>query len=423
MKRLIYLLVALLALMPLALGDICGDELSENSSSGVFVQGYGDTPDIPGKGPYEDGLSPADLMLDEPQEDSLQPDDCVSFRPATPPENIRSMMESTTSDGSGSWYWPGSVPTQNKLYIQTSEGLTTVAGCSYNGHLPLWAKVAYSDRFYVYEWYPNKHTPTVNWWSWSSPSYMKGCFKGDVSGWHIICYHCGHTSNYVYIYVWPQTRTNELQTQVSTTLPFEKDSVSTEPGAPASPDPLSERLMPTNLQLVVPECNYPAGYSEHTGWYPESLDRGSYSSGTISSYDSHYTDQTFKPSDYQVYPSSSVTPPSYNSPDRGLVYTPMAVSRYNEYYVQTWPNRLTTVAGTQRDQWLPIWSRIKWPGIYWSFEWSPCELGHYCRPEVKNFGYKNAGWCPTWFRSDKPGWHLLCYYCNDWSNYIYIYVY
>ena len=73
---------------------------------------------------------------------------------------------------------------------------------------------------------------------------------------------------------------------------------------------------------------------------------------------------------------------------------------------------------------MPLWSKISRPGVYWSFEWTCLRQrsGYYCSPEVRNFGYKSSGWYQTWFRGNNPGWHILSYHCNDWSNYIYIYV-
>jgi hypothetical protein len=92
--------------------------------------------------------------------------------------------------------------------------------------------------------------------------------------------------------------------------------------------------------------------------------------------------------------------------------------------VQTCPGKLGTVAGVYCEEWLPLWSKISQPGNYWSYEWSTCPSSHgnYCSPEAKNFGYKGAGWYQTWFKGNEPGWHILIYKCNDWSNYVYIYV-
>ena len=140
-------------------------------------------------------------------------------------------------------------------------------------------------------------------------------------------------------------------------------------------------------------------------------------------------------------PSGAPTPPDPNAeslmlPDLNLVsqgqtssstnavYPRPTSYRCNEYFVQVWPGRLNTVGSVKYGEWLPLWSKIGRAGNYWSFEWALCgnPSGYYCYPEVKNFGFKATGWYPTWFRGNKPGWHILCYYCNDWSNYIYIYV-
>ncbi|NPV62569.1 MAG: hypothetical protein HPY61_08050 [Methanotrichaceae archaeon] len=94
----------------------------------------------------------------------------------------------------------------------------------------------------------------------------------------------------------------------------------------------------------------------------------------------------------------------------------------NEYYLQNWQDNLCTVGSARCNEWLPLWSKISQPGNYWSFEWTMCGSNAFCSPEVKNFGCKGAGWHMTWFRGNKPGWYVLSYHCNDWSNYVYIYV-
>ncbi|VVB67864.1 Uncharacterised protein [uncultured archaeon] len=125
------------------------------------------------------------------------------------------------------------------------------------------------------------------------------------------------------------------------------------------------------------------------------------------------------------YPASSslTTPYGYVPQSYQAVYPIPSTCRCNEYYVQLYPGRLNTVAGVYCGNWLPLWSKVSRPGVYWSYEWTVCgNPRYYCSPQVKNFGCKNTGWFQTWFMGDTPGWHILSYYCNDWSNYIYIYV-
>jgi hypothetical protein len=437
MKCLIYLAIALLALAPTALGAVGTTEQSGGSAStDPMLSYYGEAPSL--KGPYEEGYSPTELDFGTPEMYSFSPDDRLSFVSATPPETVQAGMSGTSgtsATGAGSWYWPGSVESQNKLYVQTRDGVTTVAGCSNGGYLPLWAKVAYTGNFFVYEWYPNSLTPSVNWYFWTWPDYLKGWFKGDDSGWHVICFHCDKSSNYVYIYVWPEggsytegRTTSYSNIEAPQTVPssatLSSGSLSTGLGmaTPTPPDPVSEGLMPTDLRLPAPDCATPVGGEQYDGWTTDST---GYCAPTTGS--SGYTGYTTGPTDYSCGGTGTISPPGYSAgadtiSDFGLVYTPRAASKYNEYYVQTWPNRLTTVASTQQNEWLPLWSKIKRPGMYWSFEWPPCRSGHYCTPEVKSLGYKKEGWYPTWFKSSTPGWHLLCYQCNDWSNYVYIYV-
>ena len=121
---------------------------------------------------------------------------------------------------------------------------------------------------------------------------------------------------------------------------------------------------------------------------------------------------------------SLTAPGGYSPKSYKAVYPRPSTCKCNEYYVQTCPGKLGTVAGVYCEEWLPLWSKISQPGTYWSYEWSMCPSSHgnYCAPEAKNFGYKRAGWYQTWFKGNEPGWHILIYKCNDWSNYVYIYV-
>ena len=436
MKRLIYLTVALLALAPIAIGAVGTVEQSEGSASTDLMKSYhGEAPSL--KGPYEEGHSPTELKFGTPEMYSFSPDDRLSFVSAMPPESVVAGMDGASGAASGSWYWPGSVESQNKLYVQTRGGVTTVAGCSNGGYLPLWAKVAYTGNFFVYEWYPNKLTPSVNWCFWTWPDYLKGWFKGDDPGWHIICFHCDKSSNYVYIYVWPESgsytegkTTGYSKIEAPQTSPssssLSSGSLSTGLGmpTPTPPDPLSEGLMPTDLRLAAPDCAAPVTGSEYDGWKTGSTSYCAPTSGTSDG--SGYTSGS---TGYSCYGTGAgtISPPGYSAgtdtvSDFGLVYTPRAACKYNEYYVQARPNKLMTVASIQQNEWLPLWSKINRPGMYWSYEWPPCKSGYYCKPEVKSLGYKKEGWYPTWFKSSTSGWHLLCYQCNDWSNYVYIYI-
>lgn len=433
MRCSIYIVIALLALAPTALGAVGTTEQSAGSAStDTMTSYYGEAPSL--NGPYEEGYTPTELDFGTPEMDSsFSPDEGLNFVTSTPSETVLDGIEGSSGTGSGSWYWPGSVESQNKLYVQTRDGVTTVAGCSKGGYLPLWAKVAYTGNFFVYEWYPNGLTPTVSWYFWTWPDYLKGWFKGDEAGWHVICFNCDKSSNYVYIYVWPESgsytggtygtsdkksysKIVAPETSPSSTSLISSGSLSTNLGSatPTPPDPASEGLTPTDLQLPAPECTgydcYATGSTSSYAPTSGTSACGVYATGT-SGYSS----------------SATISPPGYSEgtstvSDFGLVYTPMAASKYNEYYVQTYPNRLTTVASVQKGEWLQLWSKVTRPGMYWSFEWPPCKSGYYCSPEVKSFGYKNEGWYTTWFKSSTSGWHLLCYQCNDWSNYVYIYV-
>jgi len=124
------------------------------------------------------------------------------------------------------------------------------------------------------------------------------------------------------------------------------------------------------------------------------------------------------------FPEGHAPPHGYASKSSKAVFPKPSQCRCNEYYVLSCQGVTDTVAGVYCGEWIPLWSKISRPGEYWSYEWkirhNPAGKG--CNPEVRNFGYKNAGWYQTWFMGSEPGWHILSYYSKDWSNYIYIYV-
>ncbi|MDM7912745.1 MAG: hypothetical protein QUS09_06580 [Methanotrichaceae archaeon] len=458
-------------------------------------------------GPYEEHMSADDLRLSQPQAESFQPDSNLNFVSAAPPsvssETYGAVMGTgqDVSQETGSWYYPGSVSSRNKFKVQTFSGLSTVAGCSYGGYLPLWADINSAGNFYVYEWYPGQWTPSVRWWGWTWPGFKKGWFTGDVPGWHILCYNCRDWSNYVYIYVWPSgsgSGTYSLgynagySTGYSTEMPTQAAAIS-EPlpsGAPTPPDPNAENLVLPDfnlLQLSNSQSGYAAGTAgsyatgaagatgtagyppQYSSQYPlQHSSQGTTNfpvQGTNAIYPARYTPQVGHTqgaftSGYPVGYSAGQTAPGSQAQkvctacaERGSYaeqgsYTGLAATsgyaaqtfqtvktyqtvfpkpstcKCNEYYVQVWPNKLSTVGSVRCGEWLPLWSKISKPGIYWSFEWTQCgsPAGYYCQPEVRSFGYKNAGWHQTWFRGNKPGWHILSYCTGDYSNYVYVYV-
>ena len=128
-----------------------------------------------------------------------------------------------------------------------------------------------------------------------------------------------------------------------------------------------------------------------------------------------------KPSMYPSQGPSGISPSMYPSQGCQAIFPQSTVSKCNRYYIQVYSNQLCNQAGVRCGEYLPLLSNIGRAGTYWSYEWAQCG-SNYCYPEVKNFGNKGFGWYQTWFISNKPGWHILSYWCNDWSNYIYIYV-
>ena len=126
---------------------------------------------------------------------------CAVFRVSQ--SSVQSSVQAALP-GSSIWYYPSSVVSANRFYVQTASGFRTVGGCSFRGYLPLWADIKSSGNFFVYEWYPGRSTPSVRWWGWTGTGWKKGWFCGDVPGWHILCYNSGIWSNYIYIYVYPR---------------------------------------------------------------------------------------------------------------------------------------------------------------------------------------------------------------------------
>jgi hypothetical protein len=407
-------------------------------------------------GPYQDGSSPEKLGLAQPQPESFQPEGTMDFVSTSSPQNMPSQSYGYVSS---TWNYPASsASSANKFYIQTSTGLSTTAGCSYGGHLPLWAEVGYSGYFYVYEWYPNQKNPSMTGASLAPGGYMKGWFTGDVPGWHTLCYctinpsqpYTQVWSNYIYIYVWPGSSGYGSSSAYGSTPGYSSTpaySTSTvygtsqgnvfnagysstgaallsnlPQGAPTPPDPNAEQLTLPDVSQLQPVAAYSAGASSQSSVSscPScAAISGTGASGTVA------PQATSCPACQDVsgmgatgaYSEQSVS--SYQE-----VYPAPSTCRCNQYYIQTWPGRLSTVGSVQVGGTASLLSKVSKPGTYWSFEWTQCQspAGYYCQPDVKCFGYRGAGWQQTVFRGDSPGWHLLLYYCEDWSNWVYIYV-
>ncbi|MDQ1261515.1 MAG: hypothetical protein QG575_696 [Euryarchaeota archaeon] len=424
-------------------------------------------------GPMQEQMTAEQLGLSQPQMESFAPDESLGFVSAPQPidtaQIISAPVQSSSPSfvqaaqpGSSIWYYPSSVVSANRFYVQTASGLRTVGGCSFRGYLPLWADIKSSGNFFVYEWYPGRSAPSVRWWGWTGSGWKKGWFCADVPGWHILCYNSGIWSNYIYIYVYPggaalsapSGYSNGAASMSAASLPLD---------APIPPDPAAERIVLPDFNQYRPitdqpsqsgysYSSYPARGSSQLAVHPSSLNVPFSSGGTgpienpaianpalVSSsrktcttctsstviaggVSSSYPFETGCPT--CATPASQSAPYGYAAQSYQAVYPVPSVCRCNEYYVQSCPGRLATVAGVFCGSWLPLWSKVSRPGAYWSFEWTACSSGpgYYCPPEVKNFGYKSTGWYQTWFKANNPGWHILSYCCNDWSNYIYIYV-
>jgi hypothetical protein len=115
---------------------------------------------------------------------------------------------------------------------------------------------------------------------------------------------------------------------------------------------------------------------------------------------------------------------AYAAAPQGVMATgtsPMAVVPTGTYA----PNSLyvfyapQTTAGCYLNANVPLWMKISGSGNIWFYEWYP--NGRLDTKYAGNVYY--PGWYKRWFYADVPGWHILQYNCNGWSNYAYIYVY
>jgi hypothetical protein len=400
-------------------------------------------------GPMQEQMTAEQLGLSQPQMESFAPDGSLGFVSASQPVDAALMISGTAQSsvpsstssyvqaalpGSSIWFYPSSRVSANRFYVQTASGLRTVGGCSFQGYLPLWADIKSSGNFFVYEWYPGRSTPSVRWWGWTGSGWKRGWFCGDVSGWHILCYNSGIWSNYIYIYVYPGGFALSAPSGYSNVAP----SVSTASlplNAPNPPDLTAERIVLPDFNQYRPITDVALsssgmGLVENPAIANPALAGSSRKTCTTCTSSTVITGGVSSSYPYEsscpncAFPASQSAPFGYAAQSYQAVYPVPSICKCNEYYVQSCPGKLATVAGVFCGSWLPLWSKVSRPGTYWSFEWTTCSSGpgYYCSPEVKNFGYKSTGWYQTWFKANNPGWHILSYCCNDWSNYVYIYV-
>lgn len=120
--------------------------------------------------------------------------------------------------------------------------------------------------------------------------------------------------------------------------------------------------------------------------------------------------------------SARAAAPSYRATAGPSTYistymiVPPGTSAPNKFYI---PYSPSTVAGCNFGQWLPMWMDVRGSGPLYSYEWYPD--GRLVTQYLAYVPY--PGWQKMWFNGDAPGWHTLQYYCNGWSNYIYVYVF
>ncbi len=116
--------------------------------------------------------------------------------------------------------------------------------------------------------------------------------------------------------------------------------------------------------------------------------------------------------------SAQVAAPSAEATATASAYmvVPQGISAPNKFYI---PYSPSTTASCYYGQWVPMWLDIRGYGPLYGYEWYPD--GKLVTQYLANIPYPS--WQKMWFYGDAPGWHTLQYYCNGWSNYIYVYVY
>lgn len=473
-------------LQPVSAQSFTTGSIGNYQSNSALAQAKGSGYPVPPiNSPTDEQLAAENLGLTIPQMDSFTPDERLDFISVSGPSGLvmpsGSSAARKTGSGSSVWYYPSSVASANRFYVQSNFGLQTVGGCGYRGYLPLWADIKTSGNFYVYEWYPGQSTYSVQFWGWMDAGWKKGWFSGDVPGWHILCYNSGIWSNFIYIYVYPLSASDR-----TINAPGGQRESSLLSGEPTPIDPGSEGLVMPDFNLYRPASTLSSGgYNYLVAASTRALAGDQAASGMVAANPSPVNPSLVNPSPVnpsvspsmmsQTYPSglvaaqgkaktvstaktcttcntctssTSITsgvssvcpfnegcsscsamasisaPAGYVAQSPQAVYPLPSVCKCNEYYVQVCEGDLQTVAGVFSGEWLALWSKLNRAGEYWSFEWTVCggKSSYYCSPDVKNFGKKNVGWHETWFKGNEPGWHILSYHCNDWSNYVYIYV-
>jgi hypothetical protein len=117
----------------------------------------------------------------------------------------------------------------------------------------------------------------------------------------------------------------------------------------------------------------------------------------------------------KLIPADATSAISQTASDQIRRVVPSGIGSANNLYVSS---LLQTISSSPLHSWLPIWMQINSPSATWFYEWNP--NGNL---DVRYLGVPYPGWYKMWFDSDMLGWHILQYYSNRWSNYVYIYVY
>jgi len=148
-------------LQPVSAQSFTTGSVGNYQSNSALAQAKGSGYPVPPiNSPTDEQLTAENLGLTIPQMDSFTPDESLDFISVSGPSGLvmpsGSSAARRTGSGSSVWYYPSSVASANRFYVQSNFGLQTVGGCGYRGYLPLWADIKTSGNFYVYEWYPGQ---------------------------------------------------------------------------------------------------------------------------------------------------------------------------------------------------------------------------------------------------------------------------
>lgn len=151
--------------------------------------------------------------------------------------------------------------------------------------------------------------------------------------------------------------------------------------------------------------------SSQGGGYSQTIG-GAHASGSHSQRNTWGSDNSGAP--------SPISPPNLESQEVATktstrIIVPNSVFAPNSFYTPSAPYTISTCNTGQE---IPLILDIRTNGPLYLYEWYPNgELSTQFMGNIANSGLQSLK-----FYGDLSGFHVLQYYCNGWSNYIYVYV-